>query len=142
MWPVLHPLVIHFPIALLLVNFGLTLAYLRRRDPFLERSAYGALVIGWWGAFAAVLTGTLDVARVWPLPDEAVGWLNAHLVLGLLLLFVSGRALLMRRRDPYILEGSRCRSYLTLICLNAFLVVVGGWIGGRLVYSYGLGVNI
>ena len=46
---VLHPFATHFPIALLLLNLALTLVYLRRADPFLERSAYGALVIGWWG---------------------------------------------------------------------------------------------
>ena len=60
---VLHPFVVHFPIALLLLNFALTVLYLRRGDPFLERAAYGALVIGWWGAFAAVVTGVIELAQ-------------------------------------------------------------------------------
>ncbi len=141
MWPVLHPFVIHFPIALLLLNLALTLASLHRPDPFLERSAYGALVIGWWGAFAAVATGVLDVARAWPLRPEVVGWLNAHFALGLLVLFVYGRALLMRRRDPTILQGSHCRSYIALLVLGTLLVILTGWTGGYLVYSLGFGVR-
>jgi uncharacterized membrane protein len=85
---VLHPFATHFPIALLLLNLALTLAYLRRADPFLERSAYGALLIGWWGLFASTLTGTLELALNWPLQPDAVAWINAHAALGLLLLLL------------------------------------------------------
>lgn len=138
---VLHPLVVHFPIALLLLNLVLTFAYLRRPDPFLERSAYGALVIGWWGAFAAIMTGVLDVARAWPLRPEVIGWLNAHFAVGLLVLLVYGRALLLRRRNPAILNGPRCRSYIVLLGLGALLVVLSGWTGGQLVYELGFGVR-
>ncbi|HEY0606550.1 MAG TPA: DUF2231 domain-containing protein, partial [Herpetosiphonaceae bacterium] len=100
---VLHPFATHFPIALLLINLALTLVYLRRSDPFLERSAYGALVIGWWGLFAAILTGTLDLALSWPLRAETVVWINAHAALGIALLIIYGQALLRRRRDPAVL---------------------------------------
>ncbi len=141
MWLVVHPFVIHFPIALLLLCVALTLAYLRWNDPFLERSAYGALVLGWWGAFAAVATGVLDVARAWPLASEVVGWLNAHAVLGLLVLFVYGRALLLRRRDPHILHGPSRRRYIALLCSGGLLVVLSGWTGGVLVYGLGFGVR-
>ncbi len=141
MFSVLHPLVVHFPIALLLLNFALTLAYLRRPDSFLERSAYGALIIGWWGAFAAIVTGVLDVARAWPLRPEVIGWLNAHFALGLLLLLVYGRALLLRRRDPVILHGPHRRSYFALLSFGALLVILSGWTGGYLVYTLGFGVR-
>jgi uncharacterized membrane protein len=132
---------VHFPIALLLLNFALTLAYLYQSDSFLERSAYGALAIGWWGAFAAVATGVLDVTQAWPLRPEVVGWLNAHFALGILLLLVYGRALLLRRRDPAILASARRRGYVALLGLGALLVILSGWTGGRLVYGFGFGVH-
>ena len=141
MWLVVHPFVVHFPIALLLLCVILTLACLRWDDPFLERSAYGALVIGWWGAFAAVASGVLDIARAWPLASEVVGWLNAHFVLGVLVLLVYGRALVMRRRDGRILHGSDGRRYVALLCIGALLVVLSGWTGGILVYRFGFGVR-
>lgn len=136
---VLHPFATHFPIALLLLNLALTLAYLRRDDPFLERSAYGALVIGWWSLFAAILTGTLDLALSWPLRDETVVWINAHAALGVALLLIYGQALLRRRRDPAVLQGSQRLAYLRLLVLGALLVLITGWIGGHLVYGLGFG---
>lgn len=138
---VLHPFAVHFPIALLLLNLALTLLYLRRRDPFVERCAYGALVIGWWSAFVAIVSGTLDLALHWPLRAEVVGWLNAHAASGLILLIVYGQALLRRRRDPLILDGAQRRVYLSLLGGGAALVLLSGWIGGHLVYQLGFGVR-
>jgi uncharacterized membrane protein len=138
---VLHPFVVHFPIALLLVNFGLTLLYLRRGDPFLERAAYGALVIGWWGAFAAVATGTIELALAWPLADELLFWTNLHAVLGFAVLLVYGQALLLRKRDSQVLHGPRRQRYLLLLSLGVLLVLLSGWVGGHLVHSLGFGMT-
>lgn len=137
----LHPFTVHFPIALLLLSLALSLVYLRRRDPFLERSAYGALVLGWWSALIATLTGTVELALHWPLQAEVVGWLNAHAASGLTLLVVYGQALLRRRRDPHILDGPQRRAYLGLLGAGAALVLLSGWIGGHLVYGLGFGVR-
>lgn len=138
---VLHPATVHFPIVLLLLNLALTLLYLRRRDPFLERSAYGALIIGWWSALAAILTGTLEIAFNWPLPAEVVGWLNAHAASGLIILVIYGQALLQRRRNPHILDSAQRRIYLGLLSGGAALVLLSGWIGGHLVYALGFGIR-
>jgi uncharacterized membrane protein len=138
---VLHPFVVHFPIALLLLNFALTLLYLRRGDPFLERAAYGALVIGWWGAAVAVVTGTIDLALAWPLRDDLLAWSNAHAVLGFAVLFVYGQALLIRKRDSQALHGPRRQRYLLLVSLGALLVFASGWVGGHLVHSLGFGIR-
>jgi uncharacterized membrane protein len=138
---VLHPAVVHFPIALLLLNLALTSAYLHWRDPFYDRAAYGVLVLGWWAAFAAIVTGTLEVALLWPLDSTTLGWINAHAVSGLVLLVVYGQALLRRRRNPRILDGPDRRGYIALLVFGALLVLVSGWIGGHLVYSLGVGVR-
>ncbi len=139
---VLHPFATHFPIALLLLNLVLTLLYMRRSDPFLERSAYGALLLGWWGLFMAILTGTLDIALNWPIEDAVVAWLNAHAALGLALLVLYGQALLRRRRNPRILDGPQRFGYVRLLVLGAILVLVTGWLGGHLVYALGFGVSL
>ena len=139
---VLHPFVAHFPIAFLLLNYALTLAFLRRGDPFLERAAYGALVIGWWSAFAAIATGSLDLALNWPLRSDVVNWINAHAGLSFVLLYVYGRALLLRKRNPDILRSSHQRQYLFLLSLGALLVLVIGWIGGHLVHGLGFGIDV
>jgi uncharacterized membrane protein len=137
----LHPAVVHFPIALLVVNYGLSLAYFRWRDTFFEQAAYGALVLGWCGSFAAVLTGTLALALSWPLRSDVVGWINLHAVLGLALLWVYGQALLRRRRDPQLLDGPQRRAYFRQLTLGLVLLLVDGWVGGHLVYGLGFGIR-
>lgn len=137
----IHPAIVHFPIALLLLNLALTLAYLRRRDSFVERAAYGALVLGWWSLLAAVLTGTIATALVWPLRDETVPWINAHAAAGIVLLVIYGRALLQRRTDPSVLTGAHRRRYLMLLAAGACLVILDGWIGGHLVYRLKVGID-
>ncbi len=137
----LHPAVVHFPIALLLLNLVLTLRHLRRPDPFGERAAYGALVLGWWGALAAVASGILAAALAWPVEAGVLTWLNSHAVLGFALLVVYGQALLRRRREPDVLAGPGRRPYLLLLLLGAGLLLLDGWIGGHMVYRLGVGVE-
>ena len=137
----IHPAAVHFPIALLLLNLLLTLSYLRRPDDFVERAAYGALVLGWWATLAAVATGTVAAALEWPLKDGVLPWLNAHAVFGFALLIVYGRALLWRRRNPQVLDSPARTRYVGLLVAGALLVVLDGWLGGHLVYRLGVGVR-
>lgn len=137
----LHPFAIHFPIALLVLNLALTVWHLRRPDPFLERAAYGALLLGWWGSLAGVVTGTIAAALVWPVEAGVLTWLNAHAVFGFVLLYVYGRALLQRRRDPHVLDGPGRRRYLLLLIAGVLLLLLGGWSGGHMVYRLGVGVE-
>ncbi len=137
----LHPAVVHFPIALLLLNLVLTLRYLWAPDSFTEQAAYGALVLGWWATLAAVATGTIAVALDWPLRSEVLVWVNWHAVLGLALLLVYGRALLLRRRNTALLDGTGRRRYVVMLIVGAGIVAIDGWIGGHLVYRLGLGVR-
>lgn len=137
----LHPVAIHFPIALLVLNLALTLWHLRWPDPFLERAAYGALLLGWWGSLAGVITGTIAAALVWPVEAGVLTWLNTHAVLGFVLLYVYGQALLRRRRDPQVLDGPRRRDYLLLLISGVILLLLDGWIGGHMVYRLGVGVD-
>lgn len=137
----LHPAVVHFPLALLLLTTALTLHSLRRPDPFTERAAYLALLVGWWGALAATVTGTAAAALAWPVRPEALSWLNWHAVAGFGVLIIYGRALLWRRRTPDILQGPNNRRYVLLLLAGAMLLVLDGWLGGHMVYRLGVGVE-
>ncbi len=145
----LHPAVVHFPIALLLVSVVLTLLSLRRGGlpASLETTAYHCLVIGWLGASLAVLTGSIDAWRQvygTDLPRDAglLNRLNLHASLGLAVVAVYGMALLRRRRNPHLLaDPQQRRGYVSLLLLGAVLLVVGSWLGGQLVYRFGVGVS-
>lgn len=143
----LHPATVHFPIALLLVSGLFTLLALRRGGPW-ETSAYHCLVVGWLTGVAAVLSGAYDALRQLtgpevPRDNALVGWVNAHAFSNLAALAVYGQALLRRRRRPAILaDPAARRGYLWLHAVGAALLVLGGWLGGRLVYGFGLGVSL
>lgn len=142
----LHPFTVHFPIGLLLASGLFTLLAVRRGGAW-ESSAYHCLLIGWLAGAVALLTGLLDAARQLAGPDATrdggvIGWVNAHAFVNLAALAVYGQALLRRRRSPAILADAEARrGYLWLHAAGAALLLVGGWLGGRLVYGFGLGVG-
>jgi uncharacterized membrane protein len=142
----LHPLTVHLPIGLLIGNALLTLLYLRRGDRAHETSAYHCLWLGWLLLLPAVASGTWDAARLVLDPSgahrDALGLVNAHAAVGLALMVVYWQAWQIRRRRPDVLDdAARRRGYLARLALGAALTVLNGWLGGELVYGYGLGVN-
>ncbi|HEX9370737.1 MAG TPA: DUF2231 domain-containing protein [Roseiflexaceae bacterium] len=141
-----HPLTVHLPIGLLLGNALLTAQYLRRGDPAFETSAYHCLWLGWIGALLAVAAGTLDAARqLFDLANprgDALGWINAHAIVGVAILVVYWQAWQIRRRSPAVLsDPHRRRGYLARLTLGVVLVIIDGWLGGHLVYTLRLGVS-
>lgn len=141
----LHPLTVHVPIGLLIGNALLTVLYLRNGERELEVSAYHCLWLGWLFIVPAVLTGTYEAARqlFGNTPrNDALNWINAHAVVGLLLMIVYWRAWQSRRRHPTILDDPQHRrSYLATLGLGVALLLLSGWLGGRLVYELGVGVQ-
>lgn len=143
-----HPFTVHFPIALLLANGLLTLLYLRSGERNFEISAYHCLIIGWFGACVAVITGAIDAWRQLGGPEGTLApalmnRVNAHAGTGILVVGVYGWALLQRYRQPDIVRDTRRRrGYLSLLLIGAILVVITSWLGGYLVYTLGLGVNV
>jgi uncharacterized membrane protein len=144
MYPI-HPLTVHFPLALLLANGLLTVLYLRHGNRDLEVSAYYCLLLGWCGAVLAVFSGLWDAwTQVYSSSNDMLllNWVNAHAAVGLALTGVYGKALLDRRRQPTLLDDRAARrGYLRLLAVGAGLVVLNGWLGGRLVYGFGIGVG-
>jgi uncharacterized membrane protein len=125
----------------------MTALYLWRSDRSLETAAYHCLWLGWLLLLPAVVTGTIDAARQVFDPlrprDDALVWVNAHALTGVAIMVVYWQAWQARRRNPAILDdaGAR-RSYLALLTLGAMLVVLTGWLGGQLVYSLRLGIEM
>lgn len=143
---VLHPFTVHFPIALLLASGLFTVLALRSGARSWEVSAYHCLLVGWIAGIVAVLSGIVDAGRQLIGPDaprHTLGWVNAHAFANIGALVVYGQALLRRRRQPTILDDAAARrGYLRLHMIGALLLLVGGWLGGQLVYRFGLGVNL
>ena len=143
MWSLLplHPRFVHFPVALLLTGSVIALAYLLGfRRPQLPVVAWSTIFLGWLALFAAILTGLIDQNQA-PQDEAVVSVLNPHIAVGFGLVIVYGLLLYERLRMPRVLDlpDKRWR-LLLLLALGIVLVVVEGWLGGRLVYVLGVGV--
>lgn len=146
----LHPAVVHFPIALLLIGSLLALAYqFGFRPAEVARCIWWTLLLGWFGALLAILTGLLAQSGLPPrAPYRDV--LNWHIGTGVATALVYGFLLYMwwlrRPREKVsrtaLLEDPGARWWVTiLLLLGTFLVLASGWNGGRLVYEWGVNVG-
>ena len=133
-----HPLVVHFPIALLLTSVGLDAAALVLRRPAWHRIALWNLTLGTLGAGAAVLTGLQaeDVAKhsfeIWQIMQ-----LHKRLGITTLILGLMGTGSRFGKRDQLSAQG-RLFALLLAVAMVGTLSW-GAYLGGRMVYEFGVG---
>jgi len=135
-----HPMFVHFPIALYLLGVLLTLGYLWRRVPDYERFASWSFVLAWIGVAVAALAGLIDLGSLAP-DDPRRDVINRHITSGVALLIISGLVVYFRFRWPNVLTTSRRWTYLALVAAGVVVVVLTGWLGGKLVYDLQVGVR-
>jgi len=135
-----HPLFVHFPIALLSTALAVELLALLRRDPFLHRMAR---VLVYLGAVAAVVTAiTGDMAgdqlghdfRRRDLVEAHEDFMLSATVMAVL---VAGFFFVARNRAGiFPLVGAAMLTALVVVLL------LGADRGGRLVFNSGVGVSV
>ncbi|MGB9738962.1 MAG: hypothetical protein C0184_14555 [Chloroflexus aggregans] len=139
----LHPATVHIPIGLLLASSLFTLIALRTGQKQWEQSAYHCLIFGLIGAVVAIASGLFDAARQVfgrPTDDPVLLWTNGHAAASLIATLCYGRVWLIRRRQPDIVYHlTQRQSYLSWHIAGSLFLIVGGWLGGRLVFGFDLG---
>jgi uncharacterized membrane protein len=136
----LHPMLVHFPIALVMIGFLAELAFLFfKKEVSLSKMGYYLLIIGTLAAIAAWLTGNFFTAEM----DGAAGKaretheLFATITLVLLLATSVLRTTLLILKNEN--SALKALSFL-LYALAAVSVSITGYLGGSLVYNYMLGL--
>ena len=142
--PNAHPLVVHFPVALLVVAALVDAVALavRQRHPWVRTSAVGLYALGALGTAAAFLTGR-DASDSVDLPAQALPTLNAHADWALYLTWFAGLYALARVAVLRYDRRRRLAVHLPLAALGAvglFLVQQTAERGGELVYRHGVAV--
>ena len=153
----IHAAVVHFPIALLICGSLAILGTLHRWPRVeLRVIGWGLLFPGWVTLLAAIVSGIVAQGA---LPPEAPyrPLLNWHTGSGLALAVIYGDLLYgswldwKRRKsaeregwvsaaDLLIDRGRKWRLTVQLL-LGIGLVIFSGWLGGQLVYEFGVGVR-
>lgn len=137
----IHPLLVHFPVALLSAFLFTDILAGLRKSQTLETSATWLLYLGTLGALAAAAAG-LVAAQIVPHGDEVHAIMNRHAFLGLTVASLSVLLSLWRFMAGQTLASGMGRG------LNWFLAIMiwgclffGADLGGTMVYQYGVGVQ-
>ncbi|MBK8174882.1 MAG: DUF2231 domain-containing protein [Rhodospirillales bacterium] len=136
-----HPILVHFPIALLTVSLAADALASVRVSTEARALGFWCLVLAAVGAAGAVMTGLVDMHRA-DLAMATHGYVHLHrdigwVLLAVILLLAVWRLRIRRRSGP---GGRVGRAYLASAAAAFTLLVFQGWFGGELVYGHGAGV--
>lgn len=136
----LHPLLVHFPLALLLVAFALELGGQILKKDELSRAAWWNQVIGTGFLFAAVLSG-LSARQQAELSPAAGEILDLHQQAAFAATALFSALLLWRIASRSSIPLTKKWVYLLLFAAGAGILLVVAWYGGELVYRYRAGIQ-
>jgi uncharacterized membrane protein len=134
----IHPLVVHFPIALLLAAALMYwMGFLARRESW-QWSGMWTLVLGALGAAAAAATGLYAAPGVMLAPSVKTALLANHKQIMIAVAILSAAlALWAIAARPIPARGRGV--FLAMLLLMAALLAKGADYGGRMVYDYNAG---
>jgi uncharacterized membrane protein len=136
----IHPMLVHFPIALLLLSVTADLAAFFADIQTLRDTAWWSLLGAAVSGVFTVLAGLYDMRRA-QLQEEVHARVHRHMKVGLTLLAALAGLTLWRWTIHTSPESAVGWSYLAAALLVAGLTVLQGWLGGELVYSDGVFVR-
>lgn len=143
--PPLHPVIVHIPIALIIVSLLFELMGRALDLEWWRKAAFALLIVGALGAVAAVVTGnsTGDAAEHQGVSEQAVDQHGdaGRLAMWLALLAVATRAL-GKRAPRGRAAGAMAWLALAAHVAAAAAVGVAGFRGGLLVFHHGAGVKV
>ena len=138
--PNVHPVLVHFPIALIFIAVLCDLiGIIFRKNPFIFTAniltAFAAL-----GAAAAVISGSLAENSVWH-PGAAHELLETHEIVGYVFLGIMVVFAIFRFAVGEKIYGRAGWIAVLIGVVTAAIVSYGGYLGGEIVYTHGTGVR-
>jgi|WetSurMetagenome_2_1015567.scaffolds.fasta_scaffold105774_3 uncharacterized membrane protein len=137
----LHPILVHFPIALILAGFAADVAYLLyKKEPCLMKAGFYLMILGALGALAAFLTGEFLTSH--PSEGEVFSIFEKHETGAWITLITVWAGVLLR---IYLVAAKKEYTSLkwvvfALYCAAFGAVAVTGHLGGYMVYNYMIGL--
>jgi uncharacterized membrane protein len=130
----LHPILIVFPIALLMAALGSDVLFWWTRDPFFARGSLWLVGGGALGAVVAAITGLIDFATVRYTREQISSW--SHMLAGITTLALATANFLTRYPAPV---DAVLPLGLLLSLDTAVMLIFTGWLGGNLTFRHLIG---
>jgi uncharacterized membrane protein len=136
--PNIHPLIVHFPIALLTIGIVFDVLGLLSKNNELSRVGWWMQVAGTFGLMAAVVTGLLAQQTV-VISAAAHDAFEHHEQIAFIVSAVFAALLLWRIASRTQLPQRYRILFLLLFLFGLVVMWLGAWYGGEMVYRFGVG---
>jgi uncharacterized membrane protein len=137
----IHPMIIPFPIGLLVFSFIADLIYLWRGNPiWKDYVAFYAMLGGIIGAAAAAIPGLIDWATLTDRATVKVANWHARVNIITLVIFIANFYLRTNSGAAWIPNMLMLPFILSIIGLIG--LTIAGWLGGQLVFKHGVAVDV
>ena len=136
-----HPLLIHFPTALLPMDLALSLLYSSTNNASFYQAGTYCLCAGSAIGLLAMVTGLIDLMAIPRTEKKAIALALYHgFVNGLIILIFTVIALKAWQvfPQPYLVGTAGLVGKGVLV----FTLFVGNYLGGQLIYAYYIGINL
>lgn len=133
----IHPMLIPFPLALWVTSFVVDVVFYFLRHPTLLIVSKIMIAAGCLGAVAAAIPGIIDWLAI--NNGEVKKAANWHARLNIAALIVFAISLFLRLGSYSELVGRRLTIPFLLSLVGVILITISGWLGGELVFRYGIG---
>lgn len=133
----IHPMLIPFPIALWATSFAVDVLFYFLRHPTLLVLSKFMLAAGCLSAVAAAIFGIIDWLGI--KNGEVKKVANWHARLNIAALVVFAISFFLRLSSYSDLVGRRLTIPFLLSLVGVILITISGWLGGELVFRYGVG---
>jgi uncharacterized membrane protein len=129
----IHPMLVHFPIALTGAAAFFILLAVWKKSKTLEQAAFANMVLAVFGTIAAGATGILDNIKNYSgsAPNAPV-----KIALASTLLIITAVTSLARWRDPNLIEKPAKVIYVAAYLVSFALALVLAFLGGVILYGF------
>ena len=138
--PNIHPLLVHFPIALIFMVAIFDLIGALSKNRSFVFAANALTVFAAVGAIAAVVSGILAEGSIWH-PGAAHDLLETHETVGFVFLGIIVVLAIFRFVIGDRIYGSMGWIAVLIGVIGVTVVSYGGYLGGEMVYTHGAGVK-
>jgi len=132
----IHPMMVTFPIAFLMAAVASDAAFLVTADGFWARMSLWLVGAGAGMGLLAGVAGAAELLSIPEIRSRSAAW--SHFVAAVMLLSVAFLNWFIRLPDA---AAAVYPFGIGLSMLTALLVMVAGWMGGKLVFEYRMGVE-
>jgi uncharacterized membrane protein len=130
----LHPMIVHFPIALTGAAAFFILLALWKRSPFFEQAAFANISLAAVSTVVAAISGMRDNLANY---DGVAPNAKVKIILATLLFIITTTTAVLRARNPKLFEISSSKPlYVAAYFVSFALASVLGFLGGVILYGF------